>query len=215
MLDLCCGTGEALRRLRADFAPRLAVGLDLFRGHLRRAERPVVQGDAFRTPFRSGSFDLVMVRHVLQALPDPVGLLREARRLLAPGGRLHLLVEDYAAILFDTEDYDTADHFQQVARPFRAKGTDLYQGRRAYRHLLEAGFSRIEIEPLLVDTLNSDRRVFADIFRYWRDGYAATLAGVIGTTEAEVVRRFDGMIETCLDPRRYAAWLLLSIDCAP
>ena len=88
-------------RFRAEFAPDLAVGVDLFRGHLRRATPPVVQGDGRRTPFREGTFDLVLVRHVLQAVPDPVAILREARRVLRPGGRIHLLVEDYSALLFD------------------------------------------------------------------------------------------------------------------
>jgi ubiquinone/menaquinone biosynthesis C-methylase UbiE len=212
VLDLACGTGEILRRVRAEFRPRLATGLDLFRGHLLLSRAPVVQGDGFRTPFRDGAFDLVLVRHVLQALPDPVGLLREVRRLLAPGGRAHLLVEDYAAILFDDEDYETADHFREVAPLFRARGTDLYQGRRVVRHLREAGFERVVVDPLLVDNLNSDREQLAMVFHYWCEGYAAILAEVTGRPEAEIRRRFSRMIENVRDPGRYAAWLLLAVD---
>jgi ubiquinone/menaquinone biosynthesis C-methylase UbiE len=215
VLDLACGTGEILRRVRADFRPRLATGLDLFRGHLLLSGRPVVQGDGYRAPFRDGSFDLVLLRHVLQALPDPVGILREVRRLLAAGGRAHILVEDYAAILFDVEDYATADHFREVAPRFRERGTDLYQGRRIVRHLREAGFSRIEVEPLLVDNLTADREQLALVFHWWREGYASTLAEVTGRTEAEIRGRFDRMIENVRDPWRYAAWLLLVVDAAP
>ncbi|MCK6458463.1 MAG: class I SAM-dependent methyltransferase [Planctomycetes bacterium] len=215
VLDLACGTGEILRRVRGELRPRFATGLDLFRGHLLLSRRPVVQGDGYRAPFRDGSFDLVLVRHVLQALPDPVGLLREVRRLLAPGGRAHLLVEDYAAILFDVDDYETADHFREVAPPFRARGTDLYQGRRIVRHLREAGFTRIEVEPLLVDNLTADREQLALVFHWWCEGYAGTLAQVTGRTEAEIRRRFAAMIANVRDPGRYAAWLLLAVDAAP
>jgi ubiquinone/menaquinone biosynthesis C-methylase UbiE len=212
VLDLACGTGEILRRVRAELRPELAVGVDLFRGHLRRAGRPVVQGDGRRTPFREGTFDLVLVRHVLQAVPDPVVILREARRVLRPGGRVHLLVEDYSSLLFDIGDHAAELLFAEVTPAFRRRGTDLHQGRRAYRHLREAGFEGITVEPLLVDTLTADRGAFADVLRHWRDGYAATLAGLIGATEAEVRRRFDLMIDAIRDEGRYSAWLLLVVS---
>ncbi len=212
VLDLGCGTGEVLRRFRDDFAPRRIVGLDLFAGHLRRAPPPVVQGDGFRAPFRDATFDLVLVRHLLQALPDPPALLREARRLLRPGGRLHLLVEDYAGLLFDVEDYEVADNFREVSPLFRREGTDLYQGRRAPRHLREAGFSDVSVDPIVVDNQTAARDDFAGVLRCWRDGYAATLAGLLGRAEADVRRRFDLMIGNVLDPDRYAAWLLFAVS---
>lgn len=211
LLDLACGTGEILRRYRAEFAPELAVGLDLFRGHLLRADPPVVCGDGLRAPFPDGTFDLVFVRHVLQALPDPVAMLKEAHRVLIPGGSVHVLAEDYSAILFDA---DTAAEqlFHEVAPRFRPKGTDLHQGRRAHRHLREAGFRELDVKPLLVDTLRCDREAFAGVFRYWRDGYAATLAGLLGAQEADVRGRFDRMIEAIRDPGRYSAWLLFAVS---
>ncbi|MFQ5843921.1 MAG: methyltransferase domain-containing protein [Planctomycetota bacterium] len=167
--------------------------------------------DGYALPFASGSFDLVLVRHLLQAVEQPVALLREAGRVLRPGGRAHLLVEDYAAVLFDIEEGGLVDCFAAVTPLFRRRGTDLYQGRRAYRQLREAGFGEVSVAPIVVDTLNTDREVFASIFRHWRDGYAATLAGMLGKTEPELRRRFDLRIEAALDPGRYAAWLLFAV----
>ena len=212
VLDVACGTGEILRRYRAEFVPRLAVGVDLFAGHLAHAERPVVRGDGFQLPFPGGCFDLVLVRHVLQALPDPVSLLREAHRVLRPGGRIHLLVEDYAAIHFDIDDRATVEHFREVTWPFYEKGTDLYQGRKAPRHLRAAGFSEVWVDPIVVDNQGDGREAFARVFHYWREGYAATLADLLGTTEAEMRRRFGLMIENIRDPERYAAWLLFAVS---
>jgi ubiquinone/menaquinone biosynthesis C-methylase UbiE len=214
VLDLCCGTGQILRRLRATYAPRLAVGVDLYRGHLRHAEPPVVHADAYVTPFADATFDLVVVRHILQALPDPVGLLREARRVLRPDGVLHVVAEDYAALFFDA-DPGTEWHFAEVTPRFAGEGTDLAEGRRAYRHLREAGFRDVAIAPLLVDNLTVDRDALAEVFRFWRDGYAAKLAAVLDVDEPEVRRRFDAMSACARDPDRYTAWLLFVLSAKP
>lgn len=212
VLDLACGTGEILRRLRREFRPRRAVGLDLFPGHLHRAEPPVVHGDGYALPFAEGTFDLVLVRHLLQALPDPVGLLREARRVLRRGGRIHLLAEDYFGLFFDDPDDDgTTYHFSEVAPRFRREGTDLLQGRRAPRHLAEAGFGEVAVEPLLVDNREGRGEALARVFLHWRDGYARKLAQLLGVAEAETRRRFDRMAELARDPGRYTAWLLFVV----
>ena len=128
VLDLGCGTGEILGRVRKEFECAGAVGVDLFHGHLRHARAPVAVGDGFRLPFAAETFDLVLVRHLLQALEDPVPLLAEARRVLRPGGRVHVVAEDYMALFFDTDDPAVENHFAEVQPRFRERGTDLYQG---------------------------------------------------------------------------------------
>jgi SAM-dependent methyltransferase/biotin operon repressor len=45
-------------------------------------------GDMHRLPFADASFDHVFAMHALSYSADPAGLLREAARLLRPGGRL-------------------------------------------------------------------------------------------------------------------------------
>lgn len=96
-LDLCCGTGAALRLLRPLCRTR-AVGLDLSRGMLdvgrvrqNGAPGPLdwVRADALTLPFAPESFDLVVsfgaFGHFVEA--DQNRLLAEVRRVLAPGGR--------------------------------------------------------------------------------------------------------------------------------
>ena len=56
---------------------------------LDRAKRSVeVFGDGNRLPFAAQSIDTVLCTEVLEHLPDPTGVLREAVRVLKPGGRL-------------------------------------------------------------------------------------------------------------------------------
>ena len=99
VLDLGTGTGRMLQLLdgHGDGFER-AVGLDnshsmlaVARANLERAEVHGVdlrQGDVYSPPLDRDSFDLVVVHQVLHYLDDPVRAVREAARLVAPGGRL-------------------------------------------------------------------------------------------------------------------------------
>lgn len=102
LVDLGTGTG----RMLALIGPRSqrAVGLDTSRDMLAIArsvlERSdlrhchVRQGDMLASPFADASFDVAIINQVLHYLQEPAKALREAARILAPGGRL--LVVDFA-----------------------------------------------------------------------------------------------------------------------
>jgi ubiquinone/menaquinone biosynthesis C-methylase UbiE len=105
-LDVCCGTGDQLRRMGevatgpaasggGEPNPGLALGLDLDLRFVRyaraRAPRlPLICGDAARLPFRDGSMRAISVSFGLHDKGAKVrsAILAEARRTLAPGGRL-------------------------------------------------------------------------------------------------------------------------------
>jgi ArsR family transcriptional regulator len=104
ILDIGTGTGRMLQLLvggRTDIAR--AVGLDsshsmlaVARANLERAEVRGIelrQGDVYSPPLDPG-FDLIVIHQVLHFLEDPARAVREARRLLAPGGRM--LIVDFA-----------------------------------------------------------------------------------------------------------------------
>jgi SAM-dependent methyltransferase len=54
----------------------------------------VRQGDIYDLPVPKDSFDVVIIHQVLHYLDDAAGAIREAARVLRPGGRL--LVVDFA-----------------------------------------------------------------------------------------------------------------------
>ena len=68
---------EMVRRAEAKAAGRAAVRF--------------VRGDASVPPLAEGSYDVVLSRHVLWAMPDPADALGRWVRLLRPGGRLVLV----------------------------------------------------------------------------------------------------------------------------
>lgn len=97
--DLGCGTGS-LSVLLAEAGHRVD-GVDLSAQMVRAATAKAlaagvsasfVQGDAQQPPLEAAAYDVVLARHVLWAMPDPVEALRRWCDLLRPAGTL-LLVE--------------------------------------------------------------------------------------------------------------------------
>jgi ubiquinone/menaquinone biosynthesis C-methylase UbiE len=100
VLELCVGTGLNLP-LYPDDVVRI-VGVDLSDAMLERARARVSAagldgrvelrcGDAQDLDLPDGSVDTVVSTYSMCTLADPVAVLREARRVLAPGGRLVLV----------------------------------------------------------------------------------------------------------------------------
>ncbi|GLW90555.1 class I SAM-dependent methyltransferase [Actinokineospora globicatena] len=95
VVDLGCGTGS-LSVLLADSGYHVR-GLDLSPRMLAIAAAKAAGrveftlGDASDPPYPEASCDVVLVRHVLWALPDPDAAIARWVRLLRPGGRLALV----------------------------------------------------------------------------------------------------------------------------
>jgi SAM-dependent methyltransferase len=86
-LDLCCGGGAHAATLAGlGWTP---VGVDLSVGQLGYAagRLPVAVGDAGRLPVRSGSVPAVACVLAHTDMPDYAATVREAARVLRPGGR--------------------------------------------------------------------------------------------------------------------------------
>ncbi|MBO0734178.1 MAG: methyltransferase domain-containing protein, partial [Methylocapsa sp.] len=102
LLDLGTGTGRILELL-APLAAR-AAGIDqsaqmlgLARVRIERARLrhvQLLQGDIYALRSGDDRYDLVVMHQVLHYLDDPPRAVREAARLLCPGGRL--LIVDFA-----------------------------------------------------------------------------------------------------------------------
>jgi ubiquinone/menaquinone biosynthesis C-methylase UbiE len=103
VLDLGCGTGALSPRLQ-EWGARLDtyVGTDFSEEMLRRASerlaaapaaprQRLVAADAQALPFHDAEYDTVVSASTLHYWRDPAAGLAEARRVVAPGGRLLLL----------------------------------------------------------------------------------------------------------------------------
>ena len=100
VLDCGCGVGGAVASLNEQFSGIEAVGLNIDGRRLEAARAEVearpgnsvefVQGDACELPFEDASFDALMAIECVFHFPSRLRFMREARRVLRPGGRLVL-----------------------------------------------------------------------------------------------------------------------------
>jgi ubiquinone/menaquinone biosynthesis C-methylase UbiE len=96
LLDVGCGTGRLANAAAERFGVR-AWGVDRSEKMVEQARAGAARGVAFRVasadalPFRDGWFDAVTMRLVLHTLGGArENALREAARVLAPGGRIFI-----------------------------------------------------------------------------------------------------------------------------
>lgn len=94
ILDLGAASGQSSRALQDRYPKAHVIALDWSAAMLREAKRAQrwlrrfarVAGDAHRLPLRDGTIDLAFSNLMLAWCNDPDAVLREAARLLRPGG---------------------------------------------------------------------------------------------------------------------------------
>ena len=152
VLDIGCGsgtitTGLARRAGRVVGLDMSAEVVDAARAHAddcRLSNASFEVGSVYDLPWDDNSFDVVYAHQVLQHLSDPVRALKEARRVLRPGGIVAVRDSDYetmvhAPVFPAIERW--RDLYHQVAT---ANGGEADAGRYLLSWVTEAGFTNIE-----------------------------------------------------------------------
>lgn len=152
ILDLCAGTLDLSAMIEAALPEASVVACDFSaqmlargKGKVRRTE--VVVGDALALPFPDGSFDVVVCGFGMRNLADLPKGIREAARVLRPGGTF-VTLELFAAKKLRTRAFH--ETFASLALP--ALGAVVAGDRRAYAYLAKSmkGFvTREAYEELL------------------------------------------------------------------
>jgi len=88
VVDVGCGNGRYLRRLRDARNDLIVVGLDISTGILRDLEPPVLVADAQFLPLQTSAASVVLTMHMLYHLADIDAGLIEVQRILRADGVL-------------------------------------------------------------------------------------------------------------------------------
>jgi SAM-dependent methyltransferase len=195
VLDLCAGLGGparflATRRGCAVVAVELNAGRAVGAARLTRLVRlhtrvRVVRGDATTLPFGSGRFDACLSQEALLHIADKAAVLREAHRVLVPGGRL--VFTDWVArpTLGDGE--------RRRLEEWMAATT--LQSLTGYRTMLGAvGFHAVASEDL-ADEWRAILRARLEMFRAMREETVARLGEARYREYDQLYGFFVGLIE--------------------
>ncbi|KAI9931063.1 hypothetical protein ASPWEDRAFT_34401 [Aspergillus wentii DTO 134E9] len=153
ILDLGCGAGTITVDLAAHAPHAHITGLDISEDVLRRARTLATQrgisniefatGDANSLPYEDGTFDIVHAHQVLQHVSDPVGVLREMKRVTKVGGIVAARDADYGVFVWYPETEGLERWRELFCGVARRNGGDLHAGRKLHVWAKQAGFTDV------------------------------------------------------------------------
>lgn len=194
-LDIATGGGHCAlavapysdRVTATDVTPRMIEAAREFFAENEATNIEVVEADAHALPFGDGHFDLVTCRIAPHHFEDPAQFVREAARVLRPGGKF-LLIDNIAP---EDERFDAFINWLESARdPSHVRSLKVSQ----WRELVES--AGLEIR----ECLRLERR---HVFNRWcrragmDDAAIEELTGDILRTESAVLEAFD--VQTSLE----------------
>jgi ubiquinone/menaquinone biosynthesis C-methylase UbiE len=167
ILALGCGTGIEVRALRRLTRPEVAItGLDHSPALIDAARRLTTEeglagnvtyqvGDAHQAPYGDGEFDIVTLHTLISHVDDPPQVLREARRLVRPGGTVAVFDGDYASLTFAYPDHALAKTIEEKLVQLIVANPRIM--RDLPRLLRAAGLELLEAEGTLYANIGSSR----------------------------------------------------------
>ncbi|MEV0143781.1 MULTISPECIES: methyltransferase domain-containing protein [unclassified Nonomuraea] len=145
-VDVGCGAGRAVAELIERKAVAIGVDMDPEMVAAARDRWPGADfrvGDAYDLPLKAGEVAAYRADKVFHDLADAERALREAARVLATGGRIVLVGQDWDTFVIDSDD-------PQLTRTIVRTRADLTANPRAARRyrnlLLDTGYQDVEVE---------------------------------------------------------------------
>ena len=167
LLDIGTGTGQIPLILRERAPGWRIVAVDQSEPMLRQAERNAQRAgqlewtrwevaDACRLPYAEASFECVLSNSLVHHLPDPEPCLREALRVLRPGGGL--FIRD----LFRPETQAEVERLVQ-----RHAGHEPLLAQQLLRQSLQAALTESEVRQFCARLPEADWQVEITSDRHW------------------------------------------------
>jgi 2-polyprenyl-3-methyl-5-hydroxy-6-metoxy-1,4-benzoquinol methylase len=154
VLDIGCGPGTITLDIAARVAPAPVVGIDVATAAIEAAMEECERQRATNAEFRTAdlyaldiddeTFDVVHAHQVLQHLNDPVGALREMRRVCKSGGIVAARDSDYEAMTWYPEVPAMSAWLRMYDAVARANNGEPNAGRHLLAWAHAAGFTDVQ-----------------------------------------------------------------------
>ena len=154
LLDCGCGPGTITMGLAKAVAPGEVVGIDIEPSQINLALSNAEElgifnvrfevASVYRLPFPDKTFDVVFSHATLAHLGEPVTALKEAQRVLKPGGIIGVRDCDWDGFLLTPTNATLDEAFKMYFRFRQHNGGDPFIGKRLRGLFREAGFVNAE-----------------------------------------------------------------------
>lgn len=195
VLDIGCGPGFFAMGLAgivgADgYVDGVDINARFIADATRRADRPNVKFHHLTDhvlPFADGTFDRVIMKNVLEYVPDVGATLREVFRVIKPGGRAHVIDSDWGFLLVEPWGKDRTEAFFSAAA---AAFNERFIGRKAAGLLRTAGFAPAKVKiSAFADQVGNGLNVLTNMAGYirtFKSMPADVAAGMLDEARASV-----------------------------
>lgn len=155
VLDVACGTGIVARLAAPSVGTAGKItGLDQNPGMLAvaRSATPAdlsiqwIEADATEMPLQDSTYDVVLCQLGLQFIPNKLAALREMRRVLKPGGRVHVSVPGPKPRLFAAMSEGIARHIGQDGATFMDLVFSMHDADELRDLFQRSGFRDVQID---------------------------------------------------------------------
>jgi SAM-dependent methyltransferase len=179
------------------------------RGHLERAgvEATLVEADARALPFADQSFDHVWMMWFLEHVADPPEVLREARRVLVPGGAITAIEVDYATCRADPSTPALEALFRAMVQGMAVSGWS-DAGTRLPDWLHDAGFRDVNEGERPFSWQGEDLAGQANYAAAVMESALDSLAQLPGTSREELRRGLGDLRSLPNQPSASLGWLM-------
>ena len=160
LLEIGCGAGAVLGILGQNFSGLKLSGIDLepkqieyathYLNRLGLDKANLKVGDAATLPWPENYFDHIYAIWFLEHLPDPLKVLKEARRVLKPGGTITITETDYRTVLVTPKSSDYRYLLDSLCELMLLAKGNPYIGQSLGFLLSQAGFSQMDNQPFPV-----------------------------------------------------------------
>lgn len=199
LLEVGCGAGAVLGTLAQAFPGVRLSGVDIELAQISFARKYLAEcevaadlhvADARELPYENASFDHVWMMWVLEHMSedDAKAALREARRVLRPGGKITSIELDYATIKMGPPTASLDSLMPTLVQAMRTFGQS-DAGTQLWGWLEETGFSDINPGERMFSFRGAEAAPMACYLADSVEGAITAITALPGTADEETLRQ--------------------------